>query len=136
MVSAGDAAHLVGTNVRQIETWVRAGRCIGLVAQDGHLKLPRWQFDTAIWPLLPGISRALGTRDGWVTLSFLETPHPALDGLTPRSALEQDLSSVGKDCLGAAQLQRSSAEWRPRGARACRRGERVVLALAAAAAHR
>jgi hypothetical protein len=135
MVSAGDAAHLVGTNVRQIETWVGAGRCIGLVAQDGHLKLPRWQFDTAIWPLLKDLARSLGTADGWFMLAFLETTHPALDGLTPRSVLEQDLSSMRMDCMGAAQLQRSSAEWRPRGARACRRGERVVLALAAAAAH-
>ena len=35
---------------------------------------------------------ALGTTDGWQMLSFLETPHEALDGLAPRIALEQGVS--------------------------------------------
>jgi hypothetical protein len=31
----------------------------------------------------------LGTTDGWALLAFLETPHGALDGTTPRAAIEQ-----------------------------------------------
>lgn len=135
MILIDDAAHLVGASTRQVEAWIRVGRCIGLVAQGGEFRLPRWQFEAGIWPLLRDLAGSLGTADGWAMLAFLETPHPALDGRSPRSVLEQGLVEEGKGCLGAAQLQRSSAEWRPRGARACRRGERVVLALAAAAAH-
>ena len=32
---------------------------------------------------------ALGSTDGWQLLAFLESPHPALDGQSPRTALEQ-----------------------------------------------
>ncbi|MDH4392551.1 MAG: hypothetical protein QE285_14150 [Aquabacterium sp.] len=35
------------------------------------------------------LARALGTTDGWALLSFLETPHGALEGATPRAAIEQ-----------------------------------------------
>jgi hypothetical protein len=39
--------------------------------------------------VIQALSEALGTTDGWQMLSFLETPHEALDGLAPRIALEQ-----------------------------------------------
>jgi hypothetical protein len=42
--------------------------------------------------VIQALSEALGTTDGWPLLSFLETPHEALDGLAPRIALEQGVS--------------------------------------------
>jgi hypothetical protein len=42
--------------------------------------------------VIQSLSEALGTTDGWQMLSFLETPHEALDGLAPRIALEQGVS--------------------------------------------
>jgi len=38
---------------------------------------------------LPRLSTALGTKEGWALLAFLESPHGALDGLSPRQAIEQ-----------------------------------------------
>ena len=35
------------------------------------------------------IAEALGTTEGWALLSFLESPHGALEGHTPRQAIEQ-----------------------------------------------
>jgi hypothetical protein len=35
------------------------------------------------------MAAALGSTDGWQLLAFLESPHPALDGQSPRTALEQ-----------------------------------------------
>ena len=52
-------------------------------------KLPRWQFEPAVWPVLLPLAKALGTSDGWQLLAFLESPATALDGQTPRAALEQ-----------------------------------------------
>lgn len=55
------------------------------------MRLPRWQFDPAVWEALPELARALGTKDGWALLTFLESPLGGLNGLTPRQALEQGL---------------------------------------------
>jgi len=42
-----------------------------------------------MWAALPRLSTALGTKEGWALLAFLESPHGALDGLSPRQAIEQ-----------------------------------------------
>jgi hypothetical protein len=35
------------------------------------------------------MAKSLGTSDGWQLLAFMESPATALDGQTPRAALEQ-----------------------------------------------
>ena len=50
--------------------------------------MPKWQFEPPIWNALPRSSAALGTTEGWALLSFLESPHGGLDGMTPRAAIE------------------------------------------------
>lgn len=50
----------------------------------------------------------MGTTDGWQMLSFLETPHEALDGLVPRIALEQGVSGQRIVDLAKAEGQNSS----------------------------
>lgn len=50
---------------------------------------PRWQFEPSLRAALGQIADALETKDGWTLLSFLETPQGALEGRTPRQAIEQ-----------------------------------------------
>ena len=89
MISTDEAAALAGTTRVTVNAWIKAGRCIGVAHLRRGFKLPRWQFEPAIWPVLQPLAKALGSSDGWQLLSFLESPATALDGQTPRAALEQ-----------------------------------------------
>ena len=89
MLSTDEAAELAGTTRVTVNAWIKAGRCIGVAHLRRGFKLPRWQFEPAVWPVLQPLVKALGTSDGWQLLSFLESPATALDGQTPRAALEQ-----------------------------------------------
>ncbi|MGJ7535180.1 MULTISPECIES: hypothetical protein [unclassified Variovorax] len=89
MISTDDAASVAGTTRVTINAWIKAGRCIGVSNLRRGFRLPRWQFEPSIWPALKHISANLNTNDGWRLLAFLETPREALDGQTPRAALEQ-----------------------------------------------
>jgi excisionase family DNA binding protein len=89
MITTDEAAQLVGTSRVTINAWIKTGRCIGVANLRRGFKLPRWQFEPSIAPLLQPLAKGLGNCDGWQLLSFLETPSMALDGQTPRAALEQ-----------------------------------------------
>jgi hypothetical protein len=89
MVSTDEAAELANTSRVTINAWIAKGRCIGLSQTKRGFRLPRWQFEPRVWPLVPKLSAALDTTEGWSLLAFLETPHGALDGVTPRTAIEQ-----------------------------------------------
>lgn len=94
MITTEEAAALAGTTRVTINAWIKSGRCIGVAHLRRGFKLPRWQFEPAVWAALEPLAKQLGTDDGWRVLGFLETPLPALGGLTPRTALEQ---GVGTD---------------------------------------
>lgn len=89
MMTTDAAAALLGTSRMTVNAWISKGLCIGLTQTRRGFKMPRWQFEPAIWTHLVVISQALGLREGWALLNFLETPHGGLEGLTPRQALEQ-----------------------------------------------
>lgn len=89
MMTTDQAATHVGTSRVTINAWIAKGRAIGLTQTKRGFKLPQWQFEPALWPVIPELSRAIGTTDGWALLAFLESPHGALDGATPRQMLEQ-----------------------------------------------
>lgn len=89
MITTDEAAELAGTSRVTINAWIKSGRCIGVANLRRGFKLPRWQFEPAIWPALQPMAKSLGTNDGWQLLAFLESPATALDGQTPRAALEQ-----------------------------------------------
>ena len=89
MISTDEASELTGTNRVTINAWIKRGRAIGVEHLRRGYKLPQWQFEPEIFPLIQPIAKCLGTNEGWQLLDFLETPSPSLDGLTPRSALEQ-----------------------------------------------
>ncbi|HEX6704872.1 MAG TPA: hypothetical protein VF169_08950 [Albitalea sp.] len=89
LVSTDEAAGIAGTTRVTINAWIDKGRCIGLAQTKRGFKLPKWQFEPRLWEALPKLSAALNTKDGWLLLAFLETPHGALGGIAPRAAIEQ-----------------------------------------------
>ncbi len=89
MVTTDEAAALAGASRVTVNAWIVKGRAIGLTQTKRGFRLPRWQFDQPLWDLIPALVGALQTREGWALLAFLETPHGALDGKTPRQAIEQ-----------------------------------------------
>jgi hypothetical protein len=91
MITTEEAASLAGTTRVTINAWIKSGRCIGVAHLRRGFKLPRWQFEPAVWAAIAPLAAQLGSDDGWRVLGFLETPLPALDGITPRAALEQGL---------------------------------------------
>ena len=101
MINTEDAAQLAGTNRETITRWIGSGRCIGLARPVRGYRLPRWQVEPALQPHLQAIAQALGTTEGWALLLFIETPHEALDGRTPRAALEQGDAALVIDLAAA-----------------------------------
>jgi len=93
MIATDEAAQLIGTTRVTINAMLEAGRCIGVSNLRRDFKLPRWQFEPEIWPVLQLLAKNLATTDGWQLLSFLESPSEGLDGKTPRAALEQGVSA-------------------------------------------
>lgn len=89
MISTDEAAEMTGTTRVTVNAWIAKGRAIGLTQSKRGFRMPSWQFDSPMWDLLPGLSQALGTTEGWALLSFLETPLGGLDGATPREAIER-----------------------------------------------
>lgn len=83
-ISYVEAARLMKVSNTTMVAWILSGRAIGLRQARGGFRMPRWQFEPAVWAALPRLSAALGTIEGWALLSFLESPHGALEGRTPR----------------------------------------------------
>lgn len=77
MVSTDEAAKLVGATRVTINAWIAKGRAIGLTQTKRGFRMPRWQFEPAMWGAIPRLSSSLGTTEGWALLSFLESPTAA-----------------------------------------------------------
>ncbi|MBC7603056.1 MAG: hypothetical protein H7255_10415 [Ramlibacter sp.] len=89
LVSTDEAAEIAGASRVTVNAWIDKGRCIGLTQTKRGFRVPKWQFEPRIWSLVPKLSAALDTKDGWHLLAFLESPHGALGGNSPRGAIEQ-----------------------------------------------
>lgn len=89
MLTPAEAASLAGVDRNTIVGWIGNGRCIGIRHRRIGFKLPQWQFLPNPWPAVAAVAKALETTDGWVLLCFFESPLDALQGRTPRAALEQ-----------------------------------------------
>lgn len=103
MITTGEAVLLSGTSRVAINAWIKSGRCIGVKHLRSTIRIPKWQFEPYVFPVLQAVSEALATKDGWQMLSFLETPHVALGGLAPRIALEQGVTGQRIVELAAAE---------------------------------
>lgn len=104
MVTIREAASIAGVGLVKMQTWIAQGRAIAIKDGVRRYRLPRWQFASDIWEVLPAIAKGLGTQGGWALLSFLESPHGGLGGKSPRQAIEQgdaarvvELSQAGED---------------------------------------
>lgn len=100
LVSTDEAAQLTNTTRVTVNAWIAKGRCIGLSQTKRGFRLPKWQFEPSIWPVLPKLAAALDTTDGWALLAFLESAHGALGGATPRAAIEQGMVKRVLDIAG------------------------------------
>lgn len=89
MISTDEAAELTGTTRVTVNAWIAKGRAIGLTQAKRGYRMPSWQFDSPLWDLIPKLSKALGTVEGWALLAFLEAPVGGLDGATPRQGIER-----------------------------------------------
>jgi len=101
MVSTDEAAQMTGTSRVTMNAWIANGRAIGLTRTKRGFRLPKWQFDAPMWDVLPKLTKALGTTEGWALLTFLETPHPGLNGATPREAIERGMQDRAVALAGA-----------------------------------
>jgi hypothetical protein len=93
LVDIDQAAGLAGVSAAQLRRWAgfRYPKVIALHGPDG-LHFPKWQFGPAQWPVVQQLAKALD-GNAYAVLAWLETPHGAFDGRTPRAALEQGVSS-------------------------------------------
>jgi biotin operon repressor len=89
MLSTDEAGELVKASRVTVNAWINKGRAIGLTQTKRGYRMPRWQFEPRLWETLPKLSAALGTKEGWAVLGFLESPLGALQGLSPRQAIER-----------------------------------------------
>ncbi|MBU1350555.1 MAG: hypothetical protein KKB95_01535 [Gammaproteobacteria bacterium] len=103
MITTDEAAGLAGTSRVTINSWIKSHRCIGVSNLRRGFKLPRWQFEPNVWPVLQPLGIALGATTGWQVLAFLETPALALNGQTPRAALEQGVQAQRILALATAE---------------------------------
>ena len=101
MVSTDEAAQMTGTSRVTMNAWIANGRAIGLTRTKRGFRLPKWQFDAPMWEVLPKLTKALGTTEGWALLAFLETPHPGLNGVTPREAIDRGMQDRAVALAGA-----------------------------------
>ena len=90
MVDSAQAAALAGATPSQLRRWsaMIPPRVIALRHSTLGWRYPRWQFEAAAWPVIQQLARAL-QGDCWAMLAWMETPLGALEGRSPRMALEQ-----------------------------------------------
>lgn len=100
MLSAEALAERLGTSRVTVNTKRQSGQLLGLDGARRGFRFPVWQLDLEDKPR-PEL-RALHERLGgpWPVYRFLVQPHPELDGLTGREALERGLN---KDALRVAE---------------------------------
>ena len=92
MATVKEACGLAGLTADAFRQQVANGNILGLKGAGLGLRLPRWQFSEPMRSAMPKVISGLVTLDPWAVLSFLETPHGALGGRTPRVAIEQGKS--------------------------------------------
>lgn len=88
MLTPMAAAKAAGVPVATVRAWVQSGRAIALPVPRSAHRLPRWQFEPAVWDAIPQLAQALNVMGPWGLFSFLETPLGGLGGLTPRQSIE------------------------------------------------
>lgn len=88
MLTVAQTLEVLGISEDVLMGWIGSNRVLALGHPALGLHMPKWQFEQ---PLLGSIQALASARGGsaWDLLSWLETPHGALDGITPRAAIER-----------------------------------------------
>jgi hypothetical protein len=95
---------MAGVTTAQLHRWatMKAPRLIALRHSVFGWRYPRWQFAVAVWPVVEHLGRALQGNSS-AMLAWMETPLGALQGRTPRAALEQGESAQRILALAASE---------------------------------
>jgi hypothetical protein len=104
MVNPAEAAALVGMTSAQLRRWakMKSPRVIALQHSVLGWRYPRWQFESVTWEVVQQLARALQGNSS-AMLAWMETPLGALQGRTPRAALEQGESTQRILALAASE---------------------------------
>ena len=62
MITTDDAALLAGASRVTINAWIKSRRCIGVSHLRRGFKLPRWQFEPNLWPILQPLALPMAGR--------------------------------------------------------------------------
>ena len=89
MLTLKEALALLRVPPDVLDGWIDSRRVIGVAHAHVGFRLPRWQFEQPLLETVPKLFKALGSNEPWSLLVWLETPHGALDGCTPRAAIER-----------------------------------------------
>ena len=88
-----EAAELLHMTPSEVEHLLEGAQLAGIV-DDGHWHLPHWQFENG--HLIDGVAEIVQAFPGgmeWLT-AWMTTPHPELDGDTPRDQALQGASGT------------------------------------------
>jgi hypothetical protein len=102
LLSAAEAAHLLGLTRQAIEKRRRAGRLLSVSLGRRGYRYPAFQF--AGGRTLPGLERvlaALGGRDPWTQVSFFLNGRSDLDGRSPVELLQPAQGPLERDSVDA-----------------------------------
>ncbi|MDP3165917.1 MAG: hypothetical protein Q8N06_10770, partial [Hydrogenophaga sp.] len=58
MITTEEAAELSGTTRVTINAWIKSGRCIGVTHLRRGFKIPKWQFEPYVFPVIQALSEA------------------------------------------------------------------------------
>src|ERR1700754_2243494 len=89
MAGRDEAAKLLGVTQEFIDNWVAKRLLLGFRHSRLGLRLPRWQFAEPIRSAIPRLFLQRRTSEPWALLLWLGASAGALDGRTPRAAMEQ-----------------------------------------------
>jgi hypothetical protein len=56
MITTEQAAEMSGTTRVTINAWIKSGRCIGVAHLRRGFKMPKWQFEPYIFPVIQPMS--------------------------------------------------------------------------------
>lgn len=90
----GARRHLGGVSGASLRAMVATGDVLELQTGGGERVYPAWQFSgRSVRPELLSVFHALLGLDGWVAAAWLTSPHPDLEGRSPREALREGIDA-------------------------------------------
>lgn len=101
-------AEVLGISLAETMRQLEAGEVLGAQLEDGTWVCPTWQLtNSQVRPEFLCLWRELITRaDAWTALLWICTPHPDLDGQSPRQWIENEQPAELAQTLAAHTASR------------------------------